>query len=393
MLNTSMLATAIEIAGFSVSSCALVMGLTQRRLSRAYVMLSVLFFALMLSKASDAAILMFDNPAQMFTDGLWMLSFTASFFIPPALLIYVRCLTGAALCHSRTEMAAHLALPLAAMLTAFVFLTLPDDARAFVSTGEATVTGMDQAAIAIFAILILVFAFYIQCLAYMFLTCSTQMTRRRLLKDIFASTERYEVRWITWIAVLLGVFGGLNLIAYVSSLFGAKTWLPMAVNGVLELLIVLTLAIWGLRQSPGMTGKSEFERSVKQHTKYERSALDTERAARISRKLQGAMTADQVFRDPNLSLISLSQHIGVSTNYVSQTLNEHLGLSFFDFVNRWRVEAAKPMIMEGRQQIAMIAYEVGFNSRSSFYTAFKKNTGVTPSVYATTDQRSASVTP
>jgi AraC-like DNA-binding protein len=118
------------------------------------------------------------------------------------------------------------------------------------------------------------------------------------------------------------------------------------------------------------------------HIKYEKSALDTNRAARISGKLQTAMERDQLFRDPNLSLMTLSKHIGVSTNYVSQSLNEHLGVSFFDFVNGWRVEASKPMILNAGQPITVIAYEVGFISRSSFYTAFKKNTGLTPSKFS-----------
>ena len=58
-----------------------------------------------------------------------------------------------------------------------------------------------------------------------------------------------------------------------------------------------------------------------------------------------------------------------------------MGQSFFDYVNGWRIEEAKPLIRNGEQTVLAIAYEVGFNSRSSFYAAFKKQTGVTPSAY------------
>ena len=71
----------------------------------------------------------------------------------------------------------------------------------------------------------------------------------------------------------------------------------------------------------------------------------------------------------------------VSPSYVSQTLNERLGLNFFDFINQYRVEAAKVALASTDQTVLDIAMQVGSNAKSSFYTAFKKVTGVTPSQY------------
>lgn len=90
---------------------------------------------------------------------------------------------------------------------------------------------------------------------------------------------------------------------------------------------------------------------------------------------------DRIYRDPNLTLTSLSKHIGVSTNYVSQTLNEKTEKPFLEFVRGYRIGEAIPMVLQADQTILAIAYEVGFNSRSAFYMAFKRKTGLTPSVY------------
>lgn len=386
MLDTDMLIAALEIAGFSIVCCALFMGVSQRRLSPAYRLLAFLFFALMLSYVYDVARLLLVDPGQRLLDRLLMLSYAASFFVPPALLIYVRCLTGATLVNRGKEAFVHLVLPLVAVINAIGFVMLSDEARSGFSTGSLPLDKFGLTIFIVIATMILPFAFYVQCIVYTCLTLRTQVKHREQLKELFASTERYEVRWTTGMAFVLVLFGVLNLISYASIILGSGPRLPHVADSLLELLIVLTLAIWGLRQSPGMIGRATVVDDVKDTVKYEKSALDSDRAARIARKLQSAMQRDQLFQDPNLSLMSLSQHIGVSTNYASQSLNEHLGASFFDFVNGWRVEASKQMIIEGEQPITVIAYKVGFNSRSSFYTAFKKNTGTTPTAYAAAHQ-------
>ena len=104
-------------------------------------------------------------------------------------------------------------------------------------------------------------------------------------------------------------------------------------------------------------------------------------AARIASKLKRAMSEHQLHLDANLSLWALSKQVGVSDNYVSQVLNEEIGQNFFDFVNGYRVQAAQARLISSDETILNIAYDTGFNSRSSFYTAFKKTTGQTPTAF------------
>ncbi len=117
--------------------------------------------------------------------------------------------------------------------------------------------------------------------------------------------------------------------------------------------------------------------------KYARSALGDERMTRIAAKLELAMTRDKLFEDPNLSLRALSDHIGVSENYISQTLNDRLGRNFFDFVNGHRIDEACHRLQDPNASIAAVAVAVGFQSRSTFNAAFKRHAGATPSEHRT----------
>ena len=93
------------------------------------------------------------------------------------------------------------------------------------------------------------------------------------------------------------------------------------------------------------------------------------------------MVDDRLFLDANLSLPKLAKHIHVSPNYISQTLNETLGTHFFDYVNQRRVNEAKALLQNSNQTVLSIAMQVGFNSKSAFYSAFKKYTQQTPSQF------------
>jgi YesN/AraC family two-component response regulator len=115
--------------------------------------------------------------------------------------------------------------------------------------------------------------------------------------------------------------------------------------------------------------------------KYQRSALGSEQSDRIAAKINTVMATDKLYLDANLSLQKLASYLAISPNYISQTLNETLSINFFDFVNQWRIEAAKPKIIANQDTVLNIALEVGFNARSSFYKAFKQETGQTPSEF------------
>jgi len=96
------------------------------------------------------------------------------------------------------------------------------------------------------------------------------------------------------------------------------------------------------------------------------------------------MNLSRPYLNPDLTLPQLATEIGISTHLLSQVINEHFKLNFFDFINQYRVEAFKEKIVNskyGNYSILGIALECGFNSKSAFNRIFKKYTGLTPSQY------------
>lgn len=118
--------------------------------------------------------------------------------------------------------------------------------------------------------------------------------------------------------------------------------------------------------------------------RYAKSGLSDEAMQRLLAKLNQAMHEHRVFLDPELSLPRLAQELGCSVNHLSQAINAGHSMSFFDYVNQFRVAEAAHMLRQKDCQfpaILDIALSVGFNSTSTFYTAFKKAMGQTPAKY------------
>jgi AraC-like DNA-binding protein len=117
-------------------------------------------------------------------------------------------------------------------------------------------------------------------------------------------------------------------------------------------------------------------------TKYARSCLDAATSQRIRRKLETALASPDVCGDSLLNLRSLSRTIGEKAHYVSQVINRDLNSNFFELVNRHRIAKAKQLLAEDSgKTILEIAMAVGFNSKSTFNTAFRRHAGMTPSEF------------
>jgi len=118
--------------------------------------------------------------------------------------------------------------------------------------------------------------------------------------------------------------------------------------------------------------------------KYKDSPLTTQSSSRIAEELTGLIETKKLYLNDTLSLKELSEELGTSPRYLSQSINENFNCNFFDFTNNYRIEEAKKMFANksySDYKIYEIMYAVGFNSRSSFINAFKKNTGLTPKEY------------
>ncbi|MFI0429472.1 helix-turn-helix domain-containing protein [Mariniflexile sp. HMF6888] len=101
-------------------------------------------------------------------------------------------------------------------------------------------------------------------------------------------------------------------------------------------------------------------------------------------KIDTLINDSKLHLNPALSLQTLSQELNLSEGYISQLINKNSNLNFNDYINSLRVNDAKEMLVDNQYDnytIISIGLEAGFNSKSSFYTAFKKFTGKTPLEY------------
>ena len=112
--------------------------------------------------------------------------------------------------------------------------------------------------------------------------------------------------------------------------------------------------------------------------KYAQSNLSKEDTDKINQNLINYLKNNEIYLNPDLSIQQLAQLIGTKPNYLSQVINQYYGKHFRDFINSYRVVKAKELLQKTDLIIEAIAYDTGFNSTSTFYTAFKKETGMTP---------------
>lgn len=216
-----------------------------------------------------------------------------------------------------------------------------------------------------------------------------RLARYRIaLRDIHSSTERRELIWVSALVGVLFLFWFSNLLDF-ADLFGSNVALPALADFAIEALVIWIPALWGLRQNPGLHDKLLLKPNVDANPvehesaqrKYQHSALDEQDTRRILDKVETRMQEYRLYRKPDLSLGFLSSETGISRHYLSQAINDGAGVSFFEYINRMRTRDAADMLKTTALPVIDISAEVGFNSRSSFYKAFKSHYGTSPTAY------------
>ncbi|MFK7948742.1 MAG: helix-turn-helix domain-containing protein [Saprospiraceae bacterium] len=118
--------------------------------------------------------------------------------------------------------------------------------------------------------------------------------------------------------------------------------------------------------------------------KYENSTLQSSRKDKYVEQVVNFMTTQKPYLKPTLTLSELATQINIPAHHLSQVINEKLECNFLDFVNQYRVKEAQELLTNPNNEnytIISIAYDAGFNSKSTFYAAFKKQALMTPSQY------------
>ena len=116
--------------------------------------------------------------------------------------------------------------------------------------------------------------------------------------------------------------------------------------------------------------------------KYADRKIDTARAMQLTQQLESILREQKLYKNPNLKSSDLAEKLNISTHQFSQLLNDNLKKSFSVFISEYRIEEAKQLIQSNtRYTLDAIGNESGFNSKSTFYTTFKRIVGMTPARY------------
>ncbi|MBP7737857.1 MAG: AraC family transcriptional regulator [Spirochaetes bacterium] len=115
---------------------------------------------------------------------------------------------------------------------------------------------------------------------------------------------------------------------------------------------------------------------------YSKSYLNGLDLDSLGKQLNAMMIKEKLYCDEDLTLPRLSQALGVTQHQLSQFLNQHYNKNFNSYINGFRIEDAKKLLVdEADRNTLSIALAVGFNSYSAFHSAFRKTTGISPAEY------------
>lgn len=239
----------------------------------------------------------------------------------------------------------------------------------------------------VYAISVLIYG---QFLLYLFASLRLLKRYRRALGEKFSSVQQKNYTWLNYVIIYFLVFLGVGLI---NGFIDLTPW----ANYYYLILFLLIATLFGfinqvlfkaMRNPDVFAGLPEEEIrepvAAETNRKYAYSSLSQPDKEMIRHKLIDHMKKEKPFLEPELTLEQLASQLEIKPKMLSQVINESMNQNFFDFINSYRIEEAKKLLTRPKDKkitVLEVMYEVGFNSKSSFNTIFKKSTGITPSEF------------
>lgn len=249
----------------------------------------------------------------------------------------------------------------------------------------------------------------LQLLVYLILSIYFYNQYKKQIENIFSYKESVDLKWIK---ILVISFFVLFLMIDAVHFFSVKTNITHRILFNVSMLIFNVLIFaYGLYQknifikpvlssekgiisfqevfenkhhieekSDNLNIEPEIDFSI---SKYQNSSLSEDIRNKILEDLNEYM-AKKPYNYSNLTIDDVAESIQTNTKYLSQIINETYQKNFYNYINMFRVNDSKEMLLNpdySNYSTEGIAKSVGFNSKSSFYTAFKKNTGLTPAEF------------
>jgi AraC-like DNA-binding protein len=166
-------------------------------------------------------------------------------------------------------------------------------------------------------------------------------------------------------------------------LFGNPTRLPELLTIVFLFLISYVFTVLFLL-NPKIIRSAALSSLPGTKSKSSKSHIPNNQELNLLNILNFYMEKEKPYLDNNLNMSTLSEKIGIQGYLISEIINSILNQNFFDYINNYRIEEFKCLVQDPKNKnykLLSLAYDAGFNSKSTFYKAFKKFSGQTPSEY------------
>jgi len=205
-------------------------------------------------------------------------------------------------------------------------------------------------------------------IVYLLLSVKDLLNYFILSKQTILNNPSALVVFIILIFIMLACIS--DIIAFISN-----KHVFMELSVLIITLIIIFLFLINFRYP----GYYKILYGIVENEKKKRSYLKGINFKELTSKLNYLMDKEEIFTDEYISLPILAQKVNLSQHQLSQFLNEKKGESFSSFINKYRIKKAKKMLLENpEEKILSIAYDVGFQSKSTFNAAFVKFADMTP---------------
>ncbi len=212
----------------------------------------------------------------------------------------------------------------------------------------------------------------------------------RNLPDYFSAMPiEVTLNWLRWITIGLtcSVFYVIISGLVAPGIFRHPLFNPAVSNPLSITFFIIFFLYFNLRQpeiyKTNLLPDAE-NRNINSSRRYEKSGLKEEDAEKFLSIIDDYMRREKPYREGDLTILDLSEKLGIQRHYITQVINENLKKNFYMYVNEFRVNEVKEKFLDSSYDdhtLLRIALDAGFNSKSSFNLIFKKFTGMTPSDY------------
>lgn len=219
--------------------------------------------------------------------------------------------------------------------------------------------------------------FYVQLSLYLFASYQLLKSYDRLIKENYSNIRGLTLAWLQRMVVIFAAILVVDMCLIVPAVLREQQIPYFSAIMIAEAIAIFAIGYLYLYHSGALLQATENSKP-----RYHGSPLDPELSAQLMRKLETVMVKAEPFTNNDLRLSDLAELVDVSPYYLSQVINEQAARNFYDFVNAYRVKrAAEILAEEEKANITKVAFEAGFNNRTSFTNAFKRHIGMTPSQY------------